>query len=211
MASYLFSLSTLLAAILDPDDEPGVVAQQYGVPWSIWADGRTSVVGCCAVMLGPRSSVVLSLFLSSLLFVTVSPFSSILLYLSSSLFRPVAVFHPLLTSRYVALLALACIFRLLPAFHLSLFLVSEDLLTQGPRVSRRALWWLLRWLLASFESSRESVPPEGQGTPSGTGSPPSSPLTTPSLSSSSSLFFLSPFFAAPRTANPPYAPSEGVP
>lgn len=118
-----------------------------------------------------------------------------------------AVLRSLLPTRYVTFLALAYTFRLPPVlrFSLSLFLVSEDLLTRGPRVSRRALWWLLRWLLASLESSRESVPPEGQGTPSGTGSPPSLPLSSPLL-----LLFLSlaPFLTAPRTtANPPYAPS----
>lgn len=58
---------------------------------------------------------------------------------------------------------------------LSLYRLGGSL-TRGLRVSRRALWWLLRWLLASLESSQESVPPEGQGTPSGTGSPPSLPL-----------------------------------
>lgn len=83
----------------------------------------------------------------------------------------------LIPSRFAVLRPLlALAFLLPPTFRLSLFLVSEDLLTRGPRVSRRALWWLLRWLLASLESSRESVPPEGQGTPSGTGSPPSPPL-----------------------------------
>jgi len=87
-----------------------------------WTNERTSVVGCCAVMLGPRSSVVLSLFLSSLLFVTVSPFSSILLYLSSSLFRPVAVFHPLLTSR--SLFSFSLVFSAF--FQLSVFLFSSS-------------------------------------------------------------------------------------
>lgn len=41
----------------------------------------------------------------------------------------------------------------------SLFLFSSSWRTRGPRVSRRALWWLLRWLLASLESSQESVSP----------------------------------------------------
>lgn len=60
------------------------------------------------------------------------------------------------------------------------------------------------------------MPPEGQGTPSGTGSPPSLPLFTPPLSTSPpsplplslSLPLLFPFLAAPRTTGkPPYAPS----
>lgn len=78
---------------------------------------------------------------------------------------------------------------------LSLYRLGGSL-TRGLRVSRRALWWLLRWLLASLESSQESVPPEGQGTPSGTGSPPSLPLFTSLLLPSRSLFL------------PPFLPSH---
>lgn len=180
----LFSLSALLAAFSWIRRRTRrVVAQQYGIPWSTWADRRTSVVGCCTVMLfGPRSSVVLSLSLPSPLFATVSPFPSILLSFSRCLIPSrFAVLRPLLTTRYSSCSRLyyspsSCSS---PSLHSRL----EDLLTRGPRVSRRALWWLLRWLLASLESSRESVPPEGQGTPSGTGSPPFPPLSTPSLSS----------------------------
>lgn len=90
---------------------------------------------------------------------------------------------------------------------LSLYRLGGSL-TRGLRVSRRALWWLLRWLLASLESSQESVPPEGQGTPSGTGSPPSLPLFTSllptfSLSLSSSFPPLSPRRRATRPMPPP--------
>lgn len=163
------------------------------------------------MLLGPRSSVVLFLLSCSLQ----SLHSRLSLFISRRLIPSrCAVFRPLITTRYIIFLALAYTFRLPPVLRLSLslFLVSEDLLTRGPRVSRRALWWLLRWLLASLESSRESVPPEGQGTPSGTGSPPSLPLSTPSLSTPPPLpLSLSPFpfpLTAPRTAaNPPYAPS----
>lgn len=36
---------------------------------------------------------------------------------------------------------------------------SSRSLLEGLRVSRRASWWLHRWLLASLEGSQESVPP----------------------------------------------------
>lgn len=140
-----------------------------------------------------------------------SPF--VLLYLSSSshfvpfCLRTAFLFLLLGTSLFSLSLILSALH---PSFSVSfsLFLVSEDLLTRGPRVSRRALWWLLRWLLRwSLESSRESVPPEGQGTPSGTGSPPSLPLFTPPLSTSPPLplsfsFSLSSLHRVPLASRP---------
>lgn len=68
-----------------------------------WTNGRTSVVGCCAVMLlGPRLSDVLSLSLLSLLFATISPFSvcpSLSLAVSLCPVLP-SYCVPLLTIRY---------------------------------------------------------------------------------------------------------------
>lgn len=110
------------------------------------------------------------------------------------------------TSRHLAL-AYSTVLRFLLALVLSLSLslrLGGLARSRAGGVSRRALWWLLRWLLASLESSQESVPPEGQGTPSGTGSPPSPPL---SISPPPPLP-LPLLLTAPRTAaSPPYAPS----
>lgn len=118
-------------------------------------------------------------------------------------FRAAVLRSLLTTSHVVVALALSYLFMnarihsLFPSICLLLSLYRlGGSLTRGLRVSRRALWWLLRWLLASLESSQESVPPEGQGTPSGTGSPPSLPLFTSLLLPSRSLFL------------PPFLPSH---
>lgn len=166
------------------------------------------------MLFGPCSSVVSSLSLSSLHSLSFFPPHVVS-------FCPVSSsFVLLLLLRLGTLLALACTIRLSAAFLSSLSLSFslhsrlEDLLTRGPRVSRRALWWLLRWLLASLESSRECAP---RGSRNSLGnrftSFPASlyPFSFLSFSSSSfsfSLFLLSPFLTAPRiTTNPPYAPS----
>lgn len=112
-------------------------------------------------MLGPRSpSSFSSLFLLFSLSLSLSYCNlSVFMYPSLS---SVISFRPVLPS-FVFLLTLRRLSRstfCLPlAFSLFLSLVAEDLLTRGLRVSRRALWWLLRWLLASLESSQESVLP----------------------------------------------------
>lgn len=90
---------------------------------------------------------------------------------------------------------------------LSLYRLGGSL-TRGLRVSRRALWWLLRWLLASLESSQESVPPRGSR--NSLGNRFTSFFASLHLSSSYLLalsFFLlsSPLTSPP--CNPPYAPS----
>lgn len=159
------------------------------------------------MLLGPRSSVVLSLSLPSLF----RSLQSALVYPSSSalvvsfcLVMPSFVLSLLLEIRYFSRSRL----YLPPSSRcpsLSLFLVSEDLLTRGPRVSRRALWWLLRWLLASLESSRECAP---RGSRNSLGNRFTSFPTSLHSFSFLSLLLLSPFLTAPRTtANPPYAPS----
>lgn len=112
--------------------------------------GWTSVVGCRAVMLlGPRLPS-FSLFLSFTAISLLSSFSP-----SSRFIRcPSSSSYHLATS--FLSLSLLCIFLFLS---LSPFPFSSSRRTRGPRVSRQALWWLLRWLLASLESSQESVPP----------------------------------------------------
>lgn len=153
---------------------------------------------------GPRSSSLSLSFSLPLIRCSLPRFR-----LSSFICRPLipfraAVLRPLLTTSHVAVaLALPC--SPVNARAHSLFLVvSEDSLTRGLRVSRRALWWLLRWLLASLESSQESVPPEGQGTPSGTGSPPSLPLFTSLLPPRPFSLFLSLFLSfSPLTPSQP--------
>lgn len=111
--------------------------------------GWTSVVGCRAVMLlGPCL-----------------PSFSLIHNLSAFVLLSVVSFHPLsfvslLPPSQIVPLALAALYLSL-SLSLSPFPFSSSRRTRGPRVSRQALWWLLRWLLASLESSQESVPPRG--------------------------------------------------
>lgn len=167
------------------DDESGVVESRdirsVLLRYYTQMDKRTSVVRCCAVMLpGPR-------------------FASLSLSFSHFIFHRLILFHSvilrsLFTTGYIVVLAPTNSHM----FSLSLFCLrlGGEPSTRGLWVSRWALWWLLRWLLASLESSRESVPPKGQGTPSGTGSPPSLPLSASFPPSSTSV--LPSFFIVQR-------------
>lgn len=83
-------------------------------------------------------------------------------------------------------------------------LLPRSRLTRGPRVSRRASWWLHRWLLASLEGSQESVPPRGSRNSLGNRFTSSS---APHLRHLSPRAPLRCFSLASFHLEPPYAPS----
>lgn len=144
------------------------------------------------MLLGPRSSVVLSLSLSSLLFVTASPFSSILPLSLVVSFRPVSLSF--------VLFSLSLSF-FLPLF-VSLFSSSRrTCLLEGLELAGGHYGGYSVGFSRLSKAHERVCPPRVKELPR------EQVHLLLRLSSSSSLFLLSPFLTAPRTANPPYAPS----
>lgn len=173
-----------------------------------WTNGRTSVVGCCLVHAHPSFSP--RLFLLSCL---LQPLHSHLSFFHLSLiisFRPVLLSFVLFlldtSLKYITFLALARIFRLPPVLHLFLFSSSRGIcLLEGPELAGGHYGGYSVGFSRLSKAHERVCPPEGQGTPSGTGSPPSLPLFTSSLSTSLPLSFSFPLSSL-RHVPPPTHP-----